>query len=102
MHRDNKMIDLVPTLFSFREKPGDEVAKLYNYDSELYISFKPESEMGQDAALKAMESCVNDIRTWMIVDKLKLNDGKTEFMVIGTKQQLSKLMLNILWWANLI
>ncbi len=60
-------------------------------DSELYISFK----MSQDAALKAMESCVNDIRTWMIVDKLKLNDGKTEFMVIGTKQQLSKLMLNI-------
>ena len=51
--------------------------------------------MSQDAALKAMESCVNDIRTWMIVDKLKLNYGKTEFMVIGTKQQLSKLMLNI-------
>ena len=46
--------------------------------------------MSQDAALKAMESCVNDIRTWMIVDKLKLNYGKTEFMVIGNKQQLSK------------
>ena len=24
------------------------------------------------------------------MDKLKLNDGKTEFMFIGTKQQLSK------------
>ena len=26
----------------------------------------------------------------LVLDKLKLNDGKTEFMVIGTKQQLSK------------
>ena len=55
----------------------------YADDSERYISFKPDSKMSQDAALNAME-------TWMIVNKLKLNDGKTEFMVIGAKQQLSK------------
>ena len=31
-----------------------------------------------------------NICTWMLTDKLKLNDDKTDFMLIGTKQQLSK------------
>ena len=26
----------------------------------------------------------------MLCDKLKINDGKTEFVIIGTRQQLSK------------
>jgi hypothetical protein len=38
-----------------------------------------------------MESCVNDLRKWMIQDKLKLNDGKIELLIIGSKQQLQKL-----------
>ena len=38
----------------------------------------------------AMERCISDIRMWMLTDKLKLNDDKTEFMLIGAKQQLSK------------
>ena len=33
---------------------------------------------------------VRDIRTWMLSDKLKTNDEKTEFMIIGTRQQLCK------------
>ena len=36
-----------------------------------------------------MERCISDIRMWMLMDKLKLNNDKTEFMLIGTKQQLS-------------
>ena len=27
----------------------------------------------------------------MLIDKLKINDDKTEFMIIGTKQQLEKI-----------
>jgi hypothetical protein len=38
-----------------------------------------------------MESCVNDLRKWMIQDKLKVNDGKPELLIIGSKQQLQKL-----------
>ena len=40
--------------------------------------------MEQDAT-KTMERCSNDIRIWMLTDKLKLNEDKTEFMVIGTR-----------------
>ena len=31
----------------------------------------------------------------MIEDKLRLNDSKTEFMIVGTRQQLAK--VNIAW-----
>ena len=43
-----------------------------------------------------MERCISDICTWMLTDKLKLNDDKTEFMLIGTKQQLSKVNIDCL------
>ena len=42
-------------------------------------------------AIEAMERCIEKIRTWMLTDKLKINDNKTEFLIIGTKQQLSKI-----------
>ena len=41
-----------------------------------------------------MERCVDDIRTWMTVDKLKMNEWKTEFLVVGTKQQLCKVNID--------
>ena len=37
-----------------------------------------------------MEKCDADVRSWMINDKFMLNNNKTEFMVIGTSKQLSK------------
>ena len=37
-----------------------------------------------------MESCIAEISQWMHLDKLKLNSDKTEFLLIGTRQQLQK------------
>ena len=45
-------------------------------------------------AAKSMELCVNDIKNWMSKDKLLMNDDKTEFLIIGTRQQLEKVNLN--------
>ena len=53
----------------------------------------PDMATNQTDAVIAMERCISDIRSWMLTDKLKLNDDKTEFMLIGTKQQLSKVKL---------
>ena len=36
-------------------------------------------------------NCINNLRRWMFNDKLKLNDGKTEFLIIVSKEQLQKL-----------
>ena len=43
-----------------------------------------------------VERCIEDIRDWMLNDKLKLNDDKTEFITIGTSQQLAKVSINTL------
>jgi len=61
----------------------------------------PDSATNQADAVVAMESCILDIRTWMLTDKLKLNDDKTEFMLIGTKQQLSKVNIDSLTIGNI-
>ena len=37
-----------------------------------------------------MERCIRTVRAWLIVDKLKLNEDKSDFLLIGTRQQLSK------------
>ena len=38
-----------------------------------------------------METCLLDVKSWMLANKLKMNDGKTEFIIIGSRQQLNKI-----------
>ena len=57
---------------------------------QSYFSFQPtHSEV--DAGISQLQECINDIQTWMRTNLLKLNDDKTEVMLIGTRQQLTKL-----------
>ena len=46
-------------------------------DTQLYSSFRPNDATNVLPALNAMESCVNDIRSWMLTDSLQLNDDKS-------------------------
>ncbi|KAL9981312.1 hypothetical protein ACROYT_G009999 [Oculina patagonica] len=70
-------------------------------DTQLYLCFKPDSQVSQDVAMRAMESCIADIRSWMISDRLLLNDDKTEMLLIGTQYQLNKLACDgCLHWKN--
>ena len=66
-------------------------AHCYAEDTQLYLSFKPHSGPSQTAAVSAMESCIVKIREWMIRGKLMVNNSKTKFILIGTRQQLCKL-----------
>jgi len=66
-------------------------AHCYASDTQLYMSFKLHSSASQTAAINPMECCIEKIREWMIRDKLMINDSKTEFILIGTRQQLCKL-----------
>ena len=65
-------------------------AHSYADDTGIYLAFNPNDDSDQDAAIAAMEACLCDICSWMINDKLMINDSKTEFMLIGTKAQLQK------------
>ena len=63
----------------------------YADDSQVYISFSPNDSAEQLAVVRYMEECIRDIRFWLSNNDLKLNDDKTEFLIIGTSQQLEKL-----------
>lgn len=63
----------------------------YAVDTQIYLSFKPISNTSQEDAVRAMERCIEKIRRWLIHDRLLLDDDKTEFIIIGTRQQLNKL-----------
>ncbi|KAL9978241.1 hypothetical protein ACROYT_G015736 [Oculina patagonica] len=60
-------------------------------DTQLYLSFNPNSPTDQAEAVCTMERCISDLRKWMYQDKLKINDDKTEFLIIGSRQQLLKI-----------
>ena len=67
----------------------------YADDTQLYIAFKPETEHAANA-VAAMQAWITDIQKWMLTDVLMLNDEKTEFIVIGTRQQLVKVDIDSL------
>ena len=66
----------------------------YADDTQLYISFKPDCSATEMDAVDALQACIRDIRTWMVQDKLRLNDAKTEFLIIGTRAQLNKVTIS--------
>ena len=46
--------------------------------------------MNESIAIVLMELFIRGIRTRVWMDKLTLNDDKTELMIIGSRQQLEK------------
>ena len=66
----------------------------YADDTQVYISFCANDRLDQLNAGELLESCITDIRSWMLHDNLKLNDEKTELIKIGTPQQLEKVVIS--------
>ena len=55
---------------------------LYADDAQVYISTAPEE---LDDAIRRLESCIADVQLWMNRRQLKMNDTKTEFVVLRNK-----------------
>ena len=53
----------------------------YADDSQFYLSFSPAVSTNQANSISAIETCIRDIRKWMLEDKL---------MLIGTPKRLEK------------
>ena len=51
---------------------------MYADDTKLYVS----DLSNPNVALDRMNLCISDLRIWMIRNKLKINDSRTEFLII--------------------
>ena len=65
-------------------------ARGYADDHQVYLSFRPIPSTNQTSSVTAIENCVAELRSWMISNMLMVNDSKTEFLIVGSKQQLER------------
>ena len=86
---------LGPLLFCIYTQPLEQIIQRHNVsfhfyadDTQLYLSFNPSE--AQDAVAK-LNHCLSDIRDWMASNFLKLNDDKTELVLIGNPKRLTKI-----------
>ena len=61
---------------------------MYADDTQVYIEL---SQSDRNKSISSLSDCLTDISLWMKSSKPKLNSDKTEFIIIGTKQQRHKL-----------
>ena len=76
-------------LFDIIEKHLPSV-HCYADDTQLYLAFSPDKEGDDAIAIEAMRNCIKELRVWMARNRLMLNEDKTDFLLIGTRQQLLK------------
>ena len=66
---------------------------LYADDIQSYSSITPQESL---QAVKLTMTALTQLSDWMKVNRLKLNQDKTQFMWIGRKQMLDKIRLDVI------
>jgi hypothetical protein len=64
---------------------------LYADDTQIYFAFDLDNPSDYDLARTKVENCIDDVRIWMNQNKLKLNDEKTEYLILTTPRQKDKI-----------
>ena len=70
---------------------------LYADDTQIYISF---ASKDTDIKLEALSSTLDIVHSWFTSNRLTLNPSKTEYLIIGTRQQRAKLASATLKFAG--
>ena len=64
---------------------------MYADDTQLYLAIEPSNVSD---IVFSLENCIKDVKSWMLENKLQLNDDKTEVMLINPKNtNLMSIML---------
>ncbi|XP_072027830.1 uncharacterized protein [Amphiura filiformis] len=64
---------------------------IYADDVQLSLVFNPKVPGDAACALFKLSSCVREIHSWMTLNKLKLNNSKTEFFIAASPHNLTRL-----------
>ena len=70
--------------FTYYSAPLSDVIKqhglnhvIYADDTQVYLLFEPGN---RDSKIELLERCIRDIKAWAVLNKMKLNDDKTEIL----------------------
>ncbi len=92
---------LGPLLFTAYTSPLSDIAvrhainiHLYADDTQPYLSFRPSVSLAEEQAVAQMGDFITDLRKWMAVNTLKLNDDKTVFLLVGRNAQVKKVSID--------
>ena len=82
---------LGPILFTIYTVPIGDIYRrhqvafhLYTDDTQIYLSFRPSIPSSKHECIAKIEKCIDEIGIWMTQNLLKLNNNKTEFILMGT------------------
>ena len=94
---------LGPILFTLYISPICDFAQCHNIsyhtyadDAQLYLSFRAQDYACMADAKYSMELCVSDTKIWMQSHILKLNDDKTELLLVHSKYRQMPPLLPVL------
>ena len=83
---------LGPLLYLLYTSPLADIIKRYNLeyhfyadDTQLYVAFKTDCLDKMVECKTTIEQCVRDIDNWMVINKLKLNQDKSEVVLISLR-----------------
>ena len=90
---------LGPLLFTLYIAPLGEIARhhglqvhFYADDMQLYVTFDPGVRDDDADAISHLTTCLTEIRQWMVLNFVKLNDDKTEYLVISSPHMRNKIV----------
>ena len=63
----------------------------YADETQLIVKFPIGNPAGFSAKVCQLECCISDFKKWLSCNKLKLNDSKTEFMLLYPKRLCHKI-----------
>jgi len=63
---------------------------MHSYADGMQLYFRDKAQSCDEHLLRFIE-CISEIENWMTSNRLKVNSDKTDFIWLGSKQQLAKI-----------
>ena len=89
---------LGPQCFTMYTHPVGNIIREHNVsfhvyadNIQLYTESDPEVAGDSNRALTNLSTCISKINTWMVQNRLQLNQNHTEFFVLGSPKAISAL-----------